>query len=101
MHNIVYLIGRLTNDVEIEENGATINVAVQRAFKNEEGIYETDFFDVKLIGQVATNTAEYCQKGDLVGIKGVLRNGKNGIYVLTEKISFLASRKVNETEEEE
>ena len=101
MHNMVYLIGRLTKDVEIEENGATINIAVQRAFKNEEGIYETDFFDVKLMGQVATNTAEYCQKGDLVGIKGALRNGENGIYVLTEKISFLASRKVNETEEEE
>ena len=102
MHNMVYLIGRLTKDVEIEENGATINVAVQRAFKNEEGIYETDFFDVKLMGQVATtNTAKYCQKGDLVGIKGVLRNGENGTYVLAEKISFLASRKINETEEEE
>lgn len=101
MHNMVYLIGRLTKDVEIEENGATINIAVQRAFKNEEGIYETDFFDVKLMGQIATNTAEYCQKGDLVGIKGVLRNGENGTYVLTEKITFLASRKANEIEEEE
>ena len=100
MYNMVYLFGRLTNDVEIEEDGATINIAVQRTSKNEEGIYETDFFDVKLIGQVATSTAEYYQAGDLVGIKGTLRNGRNGIYVLAEKISFLASKKVQEENKE-
>ena len=107
MHNTVCLIGRLTNTPKIQEleNGAkttTINVAVQRDFKNEKGIYETDFFEVQLWDAIAINTCVYCQKGDLVGIKGRLQNfnyeDENGnkkmkIMVIAEKISYLASKK--------
>ena len=40
MHNVVYLIGRLTEDptlknIGVEKDMLTINLAVQRSYKNE------------------------------------------------------------------
>ena len=51
MHNMIYLIGRLVDNPVIEENLedkkiSNIEIAVQRAWKNEEGVYETDFFEL-------------------------------------------------------
>ena len=48
MHNLVLLIGRLVNEPELvkTETGKkvlTIRLAVQRNFKNPDGIYEADF----------------------------------------------------------
>jgi single-strand DNA-binding protein len=110
---MVYLIGRLTEDPQIkdeESNYLPINLAVQRSFKNEENIYETDYLRCVLWDAIATNTCEYCKKGDLVGIKGRLQNRsyedettKEKKYiteVIVDKISFLASKKdKNEVEE--
>ena len=50
---------------------------------------------------IATNTAEYCKKGDLVGIKGRLQTEsyekdgekKFSTSVIVDKVSFLATRK--------
>ena len=54
MLNQVVLVGRLTdNPTVIEtENGkkyTAINLAVQRAFKNSDGIYESDFIRCKYL----------------------------------------------------
>lgn len=106
MHNMVCLIGRICDDVTIEKDGdkevANITMAVQRAQKNDDGIYETDFIDVVLYNQLATHTAEYCRKGDLVGIKGMIQNlmvGDNKkTFVIADKISFLASARGKEDE---
>ena len=67
MQNLVYLIGRLVSDPEIKvtdnkKEYATITVAVQRAFKNSEGIYETDCIRCKLWNGIASNVREYCKK---------------------------------------
>ena len=75
MHNMVYLIGRLTEDpcikkLEDDRDMLTINLAVQRSFKNEDNIYETDYLRCILWNALAEHTCEYCRKGDLVGIKG-------------------------------
>lgn len=106
MHNIVYLIGRLTEDPEKKEledgkDMLTINLAVQRSYKNEDGIYETDFIRCILWNGIATNTAEYCKRGDLVGVKGRLQTRKYEVNeevkyiteVIVDRISFLASKK--------
>ncbi len=106
MHNMVYLIGRLTGEPEVKEldNGkkvTNVTLAVQRNFKNEEGIYETDFINCTLWNGIASSTAEYCKKGDLVGVKGRLQTDsyekdgerKFSMNVVVEKVSFLASRK--------
>ena len=105
MHNLVYLIGRLTENPEKksyeDKDMLTINLAVQRSFKNEDGIYEVDYIRCVLWNAIATNTSEYCKKGDLVGVKGRLQTRKyeenNETKYITEvvvdKVSFLASKK--------
>lgn len=106
MLNQVVLVGRLSNDAEISEteNGekvANVNLAVQRTYKNSEGVYETDFIKCTLWNSVAANTKEYCKKGDLIGVKGHLQtkqyvdkdgNNKFAVNVVAEKITFLSSK---------
>lgn len=107
MLNQIILVGRLVQDPEIKEleNGVKtsyITLAVSRSYKNADGIYETDFIPVKLCRGIAENTAEYCRKGDLLGIKGRVQTkqeeNKNIIEIVAERVTFLSNRK--ETEEE-
>ena len=53
MMNNVMLMGRLTRDAELRETESgkkvtNITIATQRPYKNNEGIYETDFIDCTL-----------------------------------------------------
>lgn len=104
MYNSTFMVGRLVDKPKIKEadngkNFSNITLAVQRPYKNDKGEYDTDFVDCVLWGDVAKNTAEYCEKGDLVGIKGRLqtslyqKDGKTNksMEIIAEKISFLAS----------
>lgn len=106
MNNFVTLIGRLTSTPEVQgsvegKKYCFITLAINRNYKNDNGVYETDFIPVRLDGSIATNTAEYCKQGDLVGIKGRLQQTTDGrLQVYAEKLSFLASKKINETSEE-
>ena len=102
MLNQVVMVGRLTSDPEINEvendrKVATITLAVQRSYKNAEGVYETDFIKCILWNGIAENTAEYCKKGDVIGVKGRIQttnvDDKILMEVVAEKISFLSSRK--------
>ncbi len=107
MLNQVVLVGRLTTDPELveTENGkkvTSVTLAVQRTFKNSDGIYEADFIRCILWNSIATNTTEYCHKGDIVGIKGRIQvssyddkdnNRKYVTEVIAEKVTFLASKK--------
>ena len=100
MHNVVYLIGRLTEDPTLKNIGdekdmLTINLAVQRSYK-------TDFIRCILWNGIAKSTSDYCHKGDLVGVKGRLqtRKYKNEqeeekyiTEVIVDKVSFLASKR--------
>ena len=106
MLNQVVLVGRLTDDLEVTttENNkkvTTMILAVQRSFKNSEGIYEADFIKCTLWNSIASSTAEYCKKGDIVGIKGRLqvtsyedKDGKReySTEVIAEKVTFLSSK---------
>jgi len=106
MLNQVVLVGRLTDDVKITEtdNGkkvANLILAVQRTFKNVDGIYETDFIKCTLWNAVAQSTGEYCHKGDIVGIKGRIQvspyeddsgNKQYSTEVIAEKVTFLSSK---------
>lgn len=95
MHNMIYLIGRINNEYEFKDNKVEMEISVPRAFKNEEGIYEVDIIPVRLFNTIAEHTAEYCKKGDLIGIKGRLQTLDNQLVVVADKISFLASNKTN------
>lgn len=107
MLNQTVLVGRLINDPEVKklDSGkevANITLAVPRAYKNEEGVYETDFIDCTLWNSVAKNTAEYCKKGDLLGVKGKIQttmvDDKKVTEVVAEKVTFLSSRKDSDNE---
>ena len=104
MLNQVVLVGRLTKDIEIKEVGdnkkvSTIVIAVPRPFKNADGEYETDFIPCTIWNGIAETTAEYCGKGDLVGIKGRIQSYEDlSIEIVAEKIKFLSTKK-EKTEE--
>lgn len=106
MVNQVVLVGRLAQEPTVEtcEGGAkrtVVNLAVNRGYKNLDGIYETDFFRCVLWNAVAETTTEYCRKGDVIGVKGRLQTGsyeKDGetkytTDVIAEKVTFLSSKK--------
>ena len=106
MLNQIVLVGRLTKNINVNksENGvklATISLAITRRFKNMEGTYDTDFIDCVAFENVAENTATYCSKGDIIGIKGrvqsrvIEKDGKKEYLmdVVAEKVTFLSSRK--------
>ena len=101
MTNNFVLVGRIVNELELKENEngvkqVNVTVAVPRSFKNADGIYETDFIPVVIYKGIAENTAEWCKKGDLIGIRGRLQMQDNNIQIIAEKISFLSSRKADE-----
>lgn len=106
MLNQVILVGRITNDnieiknLENNKKGAYITLAIPRSVKNAEGEYETDFIDCELWNSVAESTAEYCKKGDIVGVKGRLECNRvinqDKLMVVAEKVTFLSSRKEGE-----
>lgn len=109
MLNQIVLVGRLVKEVELEKEGdkniAIMTLAVPRSFKNENGEYETDFFDCIIMNSIAENTANYCKKGDVVGVKGRLQSRTienedeiktNKIEIVAEKVTFLSSKKSEE-----
>lgn len=102
MLNQVVMVGRLVAKpiVEENENGrkvSEITLAVTRSYKNAEGIYETDFIKCTLWNGIAENKVEYCNKGDLISVKGSLQClGGNELQVVVEKIVFLATNKNKE-----
>lgn len=107
MLNQIIIVGRLvqTPEVVTTESGkhmTYITVAVPRSYKNENGEYETDFIDCVLWEAVAVNTSEYCQKGDVIGVKGRIQtrmvddedgNSYKKTEIVAEKITFLSSKK--------
>lgn len=98
MLNNTVLVGRLVNDPTINElesgtKASIITLAVPRSYKNMNGEYETDFIPVVLWKGIAENTAEYCHKGDMIGIKGRLQIKEDKIEVIAEKVTFLSSSK--------
>ena len=112
MLNQIIIVGRLVSDLEVrktesDKSVANITVAVPRNFKNSDGVYETDFIDCVVWNGVAENTAEYCHKGDIIGIKGRMQtktkelDGKkiNSLEVVAEKVTFLSTREPNKNKE--
>ena len=113
MLNQVVVVGRLVKDPEVEttENGKErtyITLAVQRAYKNENGEYDTDFVDCVLWNQIATNTTEYCHKGDIVGVKGKIETNtyetedgekKKATNIVAERVTFLSSKSPDKSDD--
>lgn len=102
MLNQIVLVGRLVKDPEVVDNKGIITLAIPRCFKNANGQYDTDFVECITFDGVATNTIEYCKKGDIVGIKGRIQSKtiekedetkEYQIEIIAEKVTFLSSKK--------
>src|SRR5574344_900584 len=105
MLNQIVLVGRLIKDPEVnktenDKDVSNLTLAVPRSYKNDQGEYETDFVDCVLWNNVANQTAEYCHKGDIVGVKGRVQSStyekdgetKKSMQVVAEKVTFLSSK---------
>ena len=115
MLNNVILVGRLTANPEIVEiEGAkkvtTVILAVNRNFKNADGLYDIDFIRCILWNSVASTTTEYCHAGDVIGVKGRLQTSKYEdenkkthyiTDVIAERVTFLSTNKKHEEVKDE
>ena len=109
MLNQIVLVGRLvkTPELRVTDTGkktSTITLAVPRNYKNINGEYDTDFLDCTLWTNVAENTSEYCQVGDMLGVKGRVQTRiitqddgtkKKKTEIVAEKVTFLAQASSN------
>lgn len=113
MLNQVIVVGRLvaTPEVRETENGkkvTNVTLAVPRSYKNMDGNYDTDFIECTLFNAIATNTSEYCKKGDVVGVKGRIQIDnyeKDGVkrkvtQIIADKVTFLSSAKEHQKDDE-
>ncbi|QOY37370.1 single-stranded DNA-binding protein [Anaerobacillus isosaccharinicus] len=109
MLNRVVLVGRLTRDPELKytPNGiavASITLAVNRPFSNQQGNREADFINVVIWRKQAENVANYLRKGSLAGVDGRLqtRNYENNegkkvfiTEVVADSVQFLETKGSN------
>ena len=103
MLNQVVIVGRLIanseiKNLELEKSVSNITLAVPRVYKNENGEYDTDFIDCELWNTVAINTADYCKKGDIIGVKGRIKidyydkDSGRVVFNQNNKVIYLASQ---------
>lgn len=89
MHNMVYLIGRLEEEI----TGETIKIVVERTTKNSEGEYIKD--TIKCLFQredFIKASKDNIKVGDLIAIKGSLEWYNSDLVVVVQKMSFLSRR---------
>ena len=106
MINNVVLVGRITKDIDLRmsESGkayTNFTLAVNRAFKGQDGQQQADFISCKTFNKQAENLARYCGKGSLIAVVGSIQvsnfQGKDGntVYrteVLANNVQFLDTR---------
>lgn len=107
MVNNVVLIGRLTKNIDLRQTSTGkamtyFTLAVNRNFKNEQGVNGADFVNCVAFGAQAENMAKFLTQGSLIGVEGRIstRNfqGKDGntVYVtevIASNVTFLESKK--------
>ena len=115
MTNNLILVGRIVKTPELRktESGTSVSnvtLAIPRPFKNQEGNYDTDFIECTLWNSIAKTTCEFCEKGDLIAVKGRIQSSTldkedmpkiNILQVIAEKISFLTNTKNKKVSEEQ
>ena len=102
--NKIFLIGRLTKEIEMYGNGETkvakYTLAVDRRFKKE-GEQNTDFISCVAFGKQGEFAEKYLQKGMKIAVTGRIQTGSyknrdgNTVYttdVVVEEHEFCESR---------
>lgn len=105
MLNQVIIVGRLKKVIDLGENkGGIITIENIRPFKNADGIYESDFIDVRIFDGVKNSLLEYVKENDLIGIRGRVQvrevDGNKIIEIVSDKITFISSNVKKENKDE-
>lgn len=79
--NVVALVGRVTNDLELKYTQSNIpvcsfSIAVERSYKTETGERQTDFFNCSAWRQSAEFLCKFFQKGSAIAVTGELQQRK-------------------------
>lgn len=103
--NSVILIGRLVRDPEVKTiNGcltAGFTLAVNRAYKNENGRYDADFISCVAWRQTADIVSKFLKKGIPVCVAGSIQTrsweGQGGVKhyateVLVDRVEFIVKK---------
>lgn len=107
--NKVFLIGRITKDLELKatpqgKSVCQFTLAVNRKHKNENGVTEADFINCIVWDKQAENLVRYQKKGNQIAIEGTIRtrnyedNSGKKVYVtevFVSSIAFLESKNNN------
>ena len=101
--NRVVLIGRLCQDVDIRQTSSgtpvgNFTLAVDRAFKKQDGTRDTDFLRIVVWDKAAEACSKYIGKGSLVAIEGRIQSRsyetqdgqkRTAVEVVAENIRYL------------
>lgn len=107
MNNNFFFIGRLTRNPELRYTSSNKAVAqVDLAIANTKD--DTTFVPITLFEKMAENVCKYCEKGDLIGFQGSVKNHnwedskgvKHYDYTfMANRMSFLQTKPNNQTEQ--
>ena len=106
--NQVGLVGRITKDPALRQlsegrNQTSFSIAINRPFKNSQGMVDADFIYCVANGKLAEHIVKYCGKGSLIGINGRIQTGSyfkdnQKVYtteVIVEAVRFYALKSPN------
>lgn len=106
MNNNFFFIGRLTKNPELRYTSSNKAVAqVDLAIANTKD--DTTFVQITLFEKMAENVHKYCEKGDLIGFQGSVKNhnwednkgNKHYDYTfMANRMSFLQTKTNNQQE---
>lgn len=105
------MMGRLTKDPEVRYGSdgkaiARFSLAVDRRYKDNNGNYPTDFFNLVSFGKTAEFVEKYLHKGVKILVEGEIRNNnyqKDGktVYsdqIIADRVEFCESKNANNTQ---
>lgn len=108
MNNVFSQIGNIARDLELRTTSTDTKILdLTLAVRTSKD--ETLFITITLFNKLAETVNEYCHKGDLIGISGIIKNhnyeDKEGkkhyeYQFVGNKISFLQKKKEESKEEE-
>lgn len=114
MLNHITIMGRMTRDPELRRTGngvpvASFTLAVDRDYKTDDGVRETDFIDCVAWRGAAEFVSRYFGKGRMVCVSGRLQirnwtdkdwNKRRSAEILSENIYFADSKKYDSATED-
>ena len=95
MMNICTIVGKVA-EIKRSDNANYIIVSVIRPFKDDKIDYERDLITCQLSKDMTENSLIYLEVGNIVAVKGWLKNVNFDTVVVVDKLTFLSNRRNEE-----